>query len=55
MIYHLPTVRSSFNGFERLGQLASSTRDLKFDELILDMSEHWCPNKAIESRCNTLF
>lgn len=39
MIYHLPTVRSSFNGFERLGQLASSTRDLKFDELILDMSE----------------
>ena len=39
MIYHLRTVRSSFNGFERLGQLASSTRDLKFDELILDMSE----------------
>ena len=39
MIYHLRPVRSSFNGFERLGQLASSTRDLKFDELILDMSE----------------
>ena len=39
MIYHLRTVRSSFNGFERLSQLASSTRDLKFDELILDMSE----------------
>ena len=39
MIYRLPTVRSSFKGFERLGQLASSTRDLEFDELILDMSE----------------
>ena len=39
MIYRLPTVRSTFNGFERLGRLASRTRDLVFDELILDMSE----------------
>ena len=38
MIYRLPTVRSNFKGYERLGQLASSTRDLEFDELILDMS-----------------
>lgn len=38
MIYRLPTVRSTFNGFEHLGRLASRTRDLVFDELILDMS-----------------
>ena len=39
MIYRLPTVRSTFNGFECLGRFASSTKDLFFDELILDMSE----------------
>ncbi len=39
MIYHLPTVRSTFDGFERLGRFASGTKDLFFDELILDMSE----------------
>ncbi|MDD9983612.1 MAG: ATP-binding protein [Gammaproteobacteria bacterium] len=39
MIYRLPTVRSTFNGFECLGRLASETKDLFFDELILDMSE----------------
>lgn len=39
MIYRLPTVRSTFNGFEHLGRFASRTKDLFFDELILDMSE----------------
>ena len=39
MNYHLPTVRSTFKGFERLGRLASCTKDLVFDELMLDMSE----------------
>ena len=39
MIYHLPAVRSTFKGFERLGRLASCTKDLVFDELMLDMSE----------------
>ena len=39
VIYRLPTVRSTFDGFEHLGRLASRTRDLVFDELILDMSE----------------
>lgn len=39
MIYRLPTVRSTFKGFERLGRLASCTKELVFDELMLDMSE----------------
>lgn len=39
MIYRLPSVRSTCKGFERLGRLASCTKDLVFDELMLDMSE----------------
>ena len=38
MIHYLPDVHSNCEGFERLGKLATATKDLFADELELDMS-----------------